>query len=82
MSSERDPGDAVPPGVAPIEPVPLTAEDEQVREQLERLGDPGQTPDEADEEVERMTRTVQPHSAAPSRSGITGSGSGADGEGL
>ncbi len=28
-----------------------------------------------------MSRTVQPGSAAPSRAGITGGGSGADGEG-
>ncbi len=34
----------------------------------------------ADREVAAMTRTVQPHSDAPSRSGISGSGSGADDE--
>jgi len=33
-----------------------------------------------DHEVELITQTIQPHSDAPSRSGITGSGSGADGE--
>ncbi len=33
-----------------------------------------------DAEVAAMTRTVEPGSAAPSRAGITGSGSGADGE--
>ena len=33
-----------------------------------------------DREVAAITRTVQPHSDAPSRSGITGSGTGADGE--
>jgi hypothetical protein len=32
----------------------------------------------SDEEVALITRTIQPHSDAPSRSGITGSGSGAD----
>lgn len=31
-----------------------------------------------DEEVAAITRTIQPHSDAPSRSGITGPGSGAD----
>lgn len=31
-----------------------------------------------DEEVRLMTATIQPHSDAPSRAGITGSGSGAD----
>jgi len=32
-----DPGDSVPEGVAPQEPVPLTAEDKKVRRALERL---------------------------------------------
>ena len=83
--SDHDPGDAVPPGVAPVEPVPLTDEDRRVKEQLEHLGEAETAQerwDEADAEVERMTQTVQPHSDAPSRSGISGSGSGADGEGL
>ena len=35
----------------------------------------------SDAEVAAITRTVQPHSAAPSRAGVTGSGSGADGVG-
>ena len=35
---EIDPGDAVPPGVAPQEPVPMTPQDEEVRRKLERLG--------------------------------------------
>ncbi len=88
MSGDRDPGDAVPPGVAPIEPVPLTEEDEKVLEQLELLGDPddgkgsADADADADAEVERMMQTVEPHSDAPSRSGITGTGSGADGQGL
>jgi hypothetical protein len=34
----RDPGDAVPPGVAPTHPAPLTAEDRAVKWKLERLG--------------------------------------------
>ena len=75
----------MPPGVAVETPEPLTAEDEQIREQLEQLSPSSgaeQTPDEIDAEIERESRTVQPHSAAPSRSGITGSGSGADDEGL
>jgi hypothetical protein len=33
----RDPGDAVPPGVAVETPAPLSPEDEAVREKLERL---------------------------------------------
>ncbi len=84
MSRERDPGDAVPPGVAVETPAPLTAEDEQIREQLEALSPSGEeeTPDEIDADIEREARTVQPHSAAPSRAGISGSGSGADDEGL
>jgi hypothetical protein len=32
-----DPGDSVPPGVAPRSPVPLTPEDEKARRALERL---------------------------------------------
>ena len=74
----------MPPGVAVETPEPLTAEDEQIREQLEQLSPSAseQTPDEIDADIERESRTVQPHSAAPSRSGITGSGSGADDEGL
>ncbi len=34
---DRDPGDAVPPGIAPQEPVPLAPGDEQVRHALEEL---------------------------------------------
>ena len=33
----HDPGDAVPEGVAPAEPVPLTEQDRQAKRQLERL---------------------------------------------
>ena len=33
----RDPGDAVPPGVAPQEPVPLTEQDRAVLEKLRRI---------------------------------------------
>ena len=51
----------------------------------ERANDPvptGRTGADAapqnDEEVAAITRTIQPHSDAPSRSGITGPGSGAD----
>lgn len=45
--------------------------------------DPGpQSNDEADEEVAAMSRTIEPDSDAPTRAGITGSGSGADGQGL
>ncbi|MBN8928266.1 MAG: hypothetical protein BGO51_19380 [Rhodospirillales bacterium 69-11] len=36
--------------------------------------------DKQDAEVAGITRTVQPKSDAPSRSGVTGSGSGADSE--
>ena len=44
---DRDPGDAVPPGVAPLEPVPLTQEDREVLEKLEHLGETELPPDEA-----------------------------------
>jgi hypothetical protein len=36
---ERDPGDAVPSGVAVQHPAPLTAEDEAVKHRLEQLPD-------------------------------------------
>ena len=39
----------------------------------------GEPDPDADEEVRLMTATVEPHSDAPSRAGITGEGSGADG---
>jgi hypothetical protein len=45
-NDSHDPGDSVPPGVAPISPVPLTEEDRKVKRKLERLGHPaGQEPD-------------------------------------
>ncbi|MCR0985245.1 hypothetical protein [Roseomonas populi] len=34
----HDPGDSVPPGVAPVSPVPLTEEDRKVKRKLEQLG--------------------------------------------
>jgi hypothetical protein len=34
---ERDPGDAVPPGVAPVEPVPTTEQDRAVLDKLRHL---------------------------------------------
>ena len=34
-----------------------------------------------DEELEAMSRTVEPHADAPSRAGVSGRGSGADGQG-
>lgn len=46
----RDPGDAVPPGVAVQSPAPLTEGDEQVLHQLQHIGDPtaGGAPPHAD----------------------------------
>ena len=38
MARDHDPGDAVPPGVAPAQPVPLTPSDRAVRQRLERFG--------------------------------------------
>lgn len=35
----HDPGDSVPPGVAPKYPAPLTEEDRKVKNKLEHLGD-------------------------------------------
>jgi hypothetical protein len=52
----------------------------------DRAADPADTATGADaepqndDEIAAMTRTVQPKSAAPSRAGITGAGSGADSE--
>lgn len=40
------------------------------------------TADEDDSDLATMSETVVPGSAAPSRAGITGPGSGADGQGL
>ena len=86
MTKDRDPGDAVPPGVAPQTPAPLSAEDKAAREALERLGErttPEKNPEanaKNDREVAAMSRTIRPASDAPSRSGIMGSGSGADTE--
>lgn len=37
LSRRRDPGDAVPPGVAPEAPAPLTEEDRRVLERLKEL---------------------------------------------
>ena len=34
---EIDPGDSVPPGVAPLEPAPLTEEEKRVLERLRNL---------------------------------------------
>ncbi len=34
---ERDPGDSVPSGVAPVEPVPLTEQDRAVLDKLRHL---------------------------------------------
>ncbi len=84
MAPDRDPGDAVPPGVAPQTPAPLTEHDKAVKQKLSHIGEDSSAeahPEENaknDREVAAMSRTVQLHSDAPSRSGITGSGSGAD----
>ena len=80
---EHDPGNAVPPGAMPQ---PLSDYDRAVRDKLQRI--PEGVSSEAhqaenaknDRDVAAMTRTVQPHSDAPSRAGVTGAGSGADGE--
>ncbi len=90
MTKDRDPGDAVPPGVAPAQPVPPTREDEQARENLERLGrDAPSTTSPRDRRglntdcgVEAASQSVEPDSDAPTRAGISGSGSGADNQGL
>lgn len=44
QNRERDPGDAVPPGVAVRTPAPLSEQDRQVQEKLEHLGDETKTP--------------------------------------
>jgi hypothetical protein len=44
--------------------------------------DPADVAPASDEEVAAITREVRPRSAAPSRAGITGPGSGADGAGV
>ena len=95
MAKDRDPGDAVPPGVAPQTPGPLSREDERAKQKIGHMGEAPQDADrpsqdspeggtglQADREVERMTQTVQPGSDSPSRAGIVGEGSGADAQGL
>ncbi len=42
--NDRDPGDAVPPGVAVQTPTPLSENDKAVKEKLEHLGDQEKTP--------------------------------------
>ena len=43
--TDRDPGDAVPPGVAVQNPVPLTRHDREVKHKLEQMGHgPGDPP--------------------------------------
>ncbi|MBI0537838.1 hypothetical protein D9599_19955 [Roseomonas sp. KE2513] len=50
---DHDPGDSVPPGVAPKYPPPLTEEDQRVKRKLEQLGggsrpEPGQPQGQAE----------------------------------
>jgi len=60
-----------------------------VEDLLMEIGSQELSPDEpavvdgvaSDREVELMSRQIEPGSDAPSRAGITGSGSGADGQG-
>ncbi|MFH5923597.1 hypothetical protein [Roseomonas xinghualingensis] len=37
--SRHDPGDSVPPGVAPEDPAPLSEEEREVKRKLEELGE-------------------------------------------
>jgi hypothetical protein len=39
-ATARDPGDAVPEGVAVQEPAPLSEHDKEVKRRLEQLGEP------------------------------------------
>lgn len=41
---EHDPGDAVPPGVAPATPAPLTEADRAAKARLERLAENPEPP--------------------------------------
>lgn len=41
---DRDPGDAVPPGVAVQTPEPLSENDKKVQDKLNHLGDQQKTP--------------------------------------
>ncbi|WP_376088836.1 hypothetical protein ACE7GA_16870 [Roseomonas sp. CCTCC AB2023176] len=60
MTGKRDfdPGDAVPPGVAPAEPVPLTEHDKAVKRKLERLG--GGKGEEPDDPAQGQAETEGP----------------------
>lgn len=44
----HDPGDAVPPGVAPKYPPPLTPHDREVKSKLDQLGDASGPPDDGE----------------------------------
>ncbi|MBC9208070.1 hypothetical protein IBL26_14590 [Roseomonas aerophila] len=52
-TGERDPGDAVPPGVAVQRPAPLTPEDKAVKQRLEQL--PGSHPRPAEPQGQAET---------------------------
>ena len=59
----------------------LRTDPESVENQLlqgEGTVPPGDSGTASDAEIDRMSREIKPHSDAPSRAGITGSGSGAD----
>ena len=60
MAGKRDldPGDAVPPGVAPAEPVPLTEHDKAVKRKLEQLG--AGKPEETDDPAQGRAETEGP----------------------
>lgn len=51
--NQHDPGDAVPPGVAPVEPPPPSEEDKAVLEKLRRIGGSGDRPSAADTDSAR-----------------------------
>lgn len=55
---DRDPGDSVPPGVAPAEPVPPTDHDEAVKRKLEQLG--GGKPQDRDDPSQGRAETEGP----------------------
>jgi hypothetical protein len=58
--ARRDPGDAVPPGVAPDDPAPLTHEDRKVKRKLEQLGEGGSDAGPGRGEPQGRAETIGP----------------------
>ncbi|WP_426959153.1 hypothetical protein [Muricoccus radiodurans] len=56
----HDPGDSVPPGVAPKYPPPLTAEDLKIKRKLEELGGRGDSDTSRPDHPQGQAETTGP----------------------